>query len=450
MIRRNLDQIIENHYANSKSALLLTGARQTGKTFAIRNFARRTGMDLLEINFLSDPSASLIFKDHQGTADVLLRLSAYARKELLPGKTLIFFDEVQKCPEAVTMIKFLVDHGRFSYALSGSLLGVELKDLRSVPVGYMTVHEVFPLDLEELFLAVGVSPKVLDAVKDCFNQGIPVDKVVHEALMRLVNLYLMVGGMPAAVQAYLDTNDMTVVRGKQKEILDLYKWDIAQYDPEGKLYIGDIFDLIPSELDAKNKRFIMKDLREGSRFLKYENGFIWLENAGAAIPVYNVESPEFPLKLNEQRNLFKLFQNDVGLLSCQYAGDTALSILSGEVNLNFGAIYENMVAQELKAHGFSPRYFNSKKQGEVDFVVERGAAVIPIEVKSGKDYERHRAMNNILLDEDYNIDEGMVFYNGNMDESGAVRYFPIYMINFLRKEERPATQIYKPDLRGLK
>ena len=454
MLSRKLDNFIAKHYENNKSALLLKGARQVGKTSAIRKYARKQKMNLIEINFYEDDSACGIFKGSQNAKDVLLRISAHTKKKTSLPNTMIFFDEVQKCPEVITWIKFLVDEGSCKYALSGSLLGVELKGVESVPVGYMAVKEVFPLDMEEFSRCLGLSDEVLTSVEEAFDKKIPVDKVVHDALMKMVHLYLVVGGMPAAVQAYIDTNDLNVVEEKQKEIIDLYKWDISQYDPNKKLEINEIFNLIPSELDAKNKRFILKNLNEHARFSRYENSFLWLKNAGVAIPTMNIKEPTFSFKLNELRNLFKLFQNDVGLLTSQYASGIQLHLLQGEVKQNYGAIYENLVAQELYCHGFGGdehelHYFNSKKQGELDFVIAQNGRVIPIEVKSGKDYERHNALTNVLTNDDYNIDFAYVLTNDNLRIEDKLIYMPIYMLMFIQKSPAPANQIFKFDLHNL-
>ena len=454
MLSRKLDNFIEKHYENNKSALLLKGARQVGKTSAIRKYARKQKMNLIEINFYEDDSACGIFKGSQNAKDVLLRISAHTKKKTSLPNTMIFFDEVQKCPEVITWIKFLVDEGSCKYALSGSLLGVELKGVESVPVGYMAVKEVFPLDMEEFSRCLGLSDEVLTSVEEAFDKKIPVDKVVHDALMKMVHLYLVVGGMPAAVQAYIDTNDLNVVEEKQKEIIDLYKWDISQYDPNKKLEINEIFNLIPSELDAKNKRFILKNLNEHARFSRYENSFLWLKNAGVAIPTMNIQEPTFSFKLNELRNLFKLFQNDVGLLTSQYASGIQLHLLQGEVKQNYGAIYENLVAQELYCHGFGGdnhelHYFNSKKQGELDFVIAQNGKVIPIEVKSGKDYERHNALTNVLTNDDYNIDFAYILTNDNLRVEDKRIYMPIYMLMFIQKSPAPANQIFKFDLHNL-
>ena len=446
MLKRLIDSVIDNHYATTSKALLLTGARQTGKTYAIRAYAKRAGWQLVEMNFILQPEARLVFQGTANVQDLLLRISAYANQPLEPGKTLVFFDEVQDYPDCMTWVKALVDDGRFKYALSGSLLGVELKNIRSVPVGYMDEHSVFPLDFEEFIRNVGVTDQVIQAIRSSWEQQTPVDAYIHEKIMRLFNLYLIVGGMPAAVQKYVDTNDLQHVILEQQSILALYKKDIARYDSEGKLYINEIFDLIPSELNAKNKRFILKNLNEHIKFSRHENSFVWLRDADMALPAYNVEEPRVPLKINELRNLFKLFQNDVGLLASQYVSGIQLQILQGNVCINNGAIYENAVAQELHAHGWHLYYFNSKKQGEVDFLLEQDAEIIPLEVKSGKDYQRHVALTNLLANDEYGIKRAIVLTNSNMAVRGNILYAPVYMTMFLRHRPSVEPIIYHPEL----
>lgn len=455
MISRKIDKTITNHFKTNKSALLLTGARQTGKTYAIRKYADYHKLNLIEINFLEDTTAKMIFNGAKDAKDVLLRISAHTRQKTSDANSLIFFDEVQQCPEVITWIKFLVDEGSCKYALSGSLLGVELKDIRSVPVGYMTIKEVCPLDLMEFSMALGLSEEVLGSLRECWEKQKTVDAVVHESMLRLVRLYLVVGGMPAAVQAYIDSNDLNVVEEKQQEILTLYRWDISQYDIDNKLKIREMFDLIPSELDAKNKRFILKNLNEHARFSKYEDSVLWLKDAGVALPTYNVKEPTVPLKLNEQRNLFKLFQNDIGLLACQYASGIQMKILNNEISVNYGAIYENFVAQELVAHGFGGNehciyYYNNKRQGELDFVIEQDGATVPIEVKSGKDYDRHNALSNVMTNPDYAIEKAYVLCNGNLVTRDNIIYVPIYMTMFIDKKHLEKKQIFRIDMTALK
>lgn len=320
MLFRKIYSELEHFYSeNSREALLVTGARQIGKSFVIREFGKSHFENFIEINFIEMPQAIQAFNNANDANDILLRISALTNQPMQKGKTLIFFDEVQKVPEIVTAIKFLVEEGSYRYALSGSLLGIELKGLGSVPVGFMTIKEMYPLDLEEFFIACGVQAQVFDALKKSFEQKIPVDSFVHEKMMQLFRLYMITGGMPAVVQTYIDTNNIQNVLAVQKSILHMYREDISQYDPQNKLYIEDIFDLIPSELNSQNKRFILKKLNENLKFSRYENSFIWLREAGVALPTYNIESPTLPLELAKQRNLFKLFSNDVGLLASQYA-----------------------------------------------------------------------------------------------------------------------------------
>lgn len=459
MLARKIDAAIDTFYDNTKMALMLTGARQVGKTNAFRRLARRKFECYVEINFIETPAAKQIFLGSQNAKEILLRLSAFTDRPLLPGKTLILFDEVQKCPECVTQIKFLVDEGSYRYGLTGSLLGVELEDLQekaqvkdqdagaSEPVGYMDIKAMYPLDFEEFAMAVGVAPNLIDHIRDCFDNTKPVDPVVNEQMMKVFRLYLIVGGLPAPVWAYVQTNNIQNVALQQLAIINLYKKDISQYDKDKKLLLDEIFDLIPSELNAKNKRFILKELNRNLKFQRFQNSFLWMKKAGVAIPVYNVEEPRIPLMLNEHRNLFKLFQNDVGLLAYQYANGIQLRILSGEVDINFGAIYENVVAQELLSQGFGQLYyFNSKKRGEVDFVIEAGdGTVLPIEVKSGKDYERHNALANILDTEEYNLNKAIILCNENVSVQEKKVYLPIYMATFIRKKQE-IPGIYKLEL----
>lgn len=447
MLKRKIDSYIRNYYATTRNVLLITGARQIGKTFSIREFGK-SFKSFIEINFVENPEAVELFKGAKSSADILLRLSAISTVPLIKGDTLIFFDEVQKCPEMVTAIKFLVDEGSYRYILSGSLLGVELKDLRSEPVGYMGVKDMYPLDFEEFITGIGISDNVIASLRNAWEKRLPVDSFVHSKLMELFRLYLVVGGMPAAINKYIETNNLQEVMTVQHDIIRLYKRDISQYDPDNKLYIGEIFDLIPPELNAKNKRFILKRLNENAKFERYQNSFLWLKNAGVALPVYNVEEPKIPLLLSRSRNLFKLFQNDIGLLAVQYAEGIQLRIIKGDKEINYGSIYENAVAQELVAHGMEPYYYNNKKRGELDFIIELEGKVVPIEVKSGKDYDVHRALSNIMDCHEYDLPRAIVFNNDNLRTEGKLIYAPIYMAMFLEKNDA-APAYYKVDLSGL-
>lgn len=454
MLYRKIYKKLEDFFSSDKRALLITGARQTGKTFSIREIGGKCFERFIEINFLKQRDAVQIVNEAKDVEDLLLKLSLFSKKEFLPGKTLIFFDEVQECKEIVTVIKFLVDEGSYRYVLSGSLLGVELNDIRSLPVGYLSEMQMYPLDFEEFAMAIGIPTTVIDSLRLSYESKNAVDEFIHNKMSDLVKLYLIVGGMPAAVQVYIDTNNLRSVYNHQRDIINLYKKDISKYQKERKLEILEAYNLIPSELNSKNKRFKFTSIEGTGRFIKYEEAFLWLKDAGVAIPAYNVAEPRVPLLLNKQNNAFKLFLNDIGLLAALYAGDFQKKIMLGEINVNFGAIFENFAAQELYAHGFATDehnlyYFNSKKQGELDFLVEDCGNSIPIEIKSGKDYERHQALNNVMGNKEYNIGKAYVFSQQNIKVVGNIIYLPIYMLMFFQKTEIDNV-IYKIDLSGLK
>lgn len=450
MLYRKIETYMRDFFVREKKkALLITGARQVGKTYIIEKYGQENYQSFVKINFVENIAARDIFVRASDSKELLLRISAVADSPLISGETLIFFDEVQECKEIVTAIKFLVDEGSYRYILSGSLLGVDLKDIRSIPVGYMNIVEMFPLSLEEFAIANSVSSTVIDNLRMAFQTKSKVDEIVHAKMMELFHLYLIVGGMPEAVNKYLQTNNLFEVLQIQRAIVSLYKKDIAKYDPDNKLYLEDIFDLIPSELNAKNKRFIMKNLNEHFKFSRYKNSFIWLKDAGVALPVFCVAEPKNPLLLSKSTNLFKLFLSDIGLLASMYGNGIQLKILKRDSDINFGAIYENAAAQELKTQGFLLYYFNGKKTGELDFVIELDGKVIPIEIKSGKKYKNHSALNNVLANKSFGIENAYVFHGKNTESKGKITYYPIYMLMFVQKNDLPADTVYKIDLGAL-
>lgn len=449
MLKRKISDYLESYFTpNRREALLITGARQVGKSYAIREFGKSHYSSFIEINLLEDSIARTSISKASNSKDLLLRITAIASQPLIKGKTLIFFDEVQVVPEIVTAIKFLVEEGSYQYVLSGSLLGIGLKGISSMPVGYLTVKEMYPLNLEEFYRACGISDNIFSVLEEAFKAEREIDSIIHRKLMELFRLYLIVGGMPAVVQTYLDTNDIKKVVNKQREILSMYVEDISQYDINNKLYIKDIFNLIPAELNNPNKRFILKNLNENAKFSRLEDSFIWIREAGVAIGVYNIEEPKLPLELAKLRNLFKLFSNDVGLLACQYADGIQLRILNNDIDINYGSIYENAVAEELFSHGLKLYYFNSKKQGELDFVIKLDDKILPIEVKSGKNYLRHNALKNVIENKDYEIEKAYVLYNENIKRVGNIVYLPIYLMMFIKNREIE-NLIWKIDLSSL-
>ncbi len=405
--------------------------------------------ELDEINFIEQPEAISLFKDLSNTKDLLARLSLFTKQKLIKRDTLIFFDEVQICPEVITYIKFLVDEGSYNYILSGSLLGIEINDLRSVPVGYLTIKRMFPLTFREFALNLGLNSSILENLETSFKEKKPVDDFIHKKMMELFRVYLVVGGIPAAVNRYIETNNLNEVIDIQNQIVNLYKKDITQYDKNNKLAIAQIFELIAPQLNSQNKRFIIKDIKSGVKFDRYENSFLWLKDAGFALPVYNVETPKIPLKLSKSRSLFKLFMSDVGLLASEYSQGIQLKIISGDDKLNYGAIFENYIAQELTACEHDLYYYNNKKRGELDFLIEYDGEVLPIEVKSGKDYKVHRALSNIMDCGEFNLNRALIFNNSNLKVEGKLTYAPIYMAMFLKQEINDEDSIYKIDLSEL-
>ena len=443
MLKRKISARLERFYdSRGREALLIDGARQVGKTFIVEEFARRHYEVFVEINFVRDPDAKKIFEDVADEHDILVRLSAFAKTPLKKGGTLVFLDEVQECPEAVTFIKFLVQDGSYHYILSGSLLGVELKNIRSVPVGFMDEVKMYPLDFEEFVLANGELPILIEKAREAWRSGNKLDSLYHDRLSRLFRLYLVVGGMPAVVQRYLDTHDIAAVVEEQKKILVEYRKDISKYDSENALRIREVYERLAPELSKKNKRFFVNSIKEGERAERLEDEFIWLREAGVAIQACAVDEPVVPLVLSKRSNFFKLFMNDVGLLAATYMDGIQLKILNGETDINFGSVYENVVAQEFVAHGFIPVYYSSSVHGEIDFVLENDGKVLPVEVKSGKHYKRHRALKRVLSEENCKIEKAIVFNDDRLEDDGRIRYAPVYMCMFLEKDTMPEHMIY--------
>ena len=449
MLFREISEGINNWYKNEeKTTLLVTGARQTGKTYIIREFLKEKAHSFVEFNLLENDAARFAIESSSNAQEFLLKLSALSKTPLEKGKTVIFIDEIQSALDIATKIKFLVEDGSFRYIMSGSLLGVELKNVTSLPVGYMHILYMYPMNFYEFCIANKVSAQILSYLKKQFESLQPVDETVHNQMLKLFNLYLIVGGLPAAVDAFVESNDIQKVNQVHEYLDQLYREDISKYDTEKNLLIKDIYDLIPSELNNPNKRFVLKNLNEKVRFYQFEESFVWLKDSGVGLFAYNVDEPVYPLLASKERTLFKLFLCDVGLLTFKLFDDSAIKILNGQVNVNFGSIYEAAVAQELTCRNFDLFYYNSKKNGEVDFITQEHEKVLPIEVKSGKDYKRHVALDN-LLSCSYKIEKAYTLCNGNVEVKGKRIYLPIYMLTFLSNRKKSEQFIYKPDLSAL-
>ncbi len=448
MLSRKIYRKIQNWYDHSDSALLIDGARQVGKTTTIREFLKATKDDYVEINLLENSLALESFNASTDVSGLLFKLSALARKPIT-RKTILFIDEIQEAKDAITPIKFLVSSRKCRFIFSGSLLGIKLQDVASLPVGFLDVLQMYPMDFEEFAGALGVSDDVFSYLRECFSKGEPVDETIHKQTLSLFRTYLVVGGMPKAVSEFAKTNDVNYVNRALNEIDYGYRKDVAKYQKTNKLLIQDIYDLIPSELNHQNKRFILKNLNEKARFYQCESSFAWLKDSGIGLFVYNADNPVYPLLGSKERTLFKLFLCDVGLLTYKlYEGNQAV-ILNDSASLNYGAIYEAVVAQELSSHGFDLYYNSDKKRGEIDFLIEVEGKIIPIEVKSGKDYRRHSALTKLLSNDAFKIERGIVFYNGNVSLKEKTIYLPLYMAAFLEKRRSEKPQIVQLEIPSL-
>jgi predicted AAA+ superfamily ATPase len=439
MRRKAYQQLLRWKNGKTKQAMVVTGARQVGKSYLVREFGQTEYDHLVMIDLSLDNRARESFAQASDPQDLLLRISIATNEQMVPGKTLVFIDEVQECPQVVTFIKGLVDEGSYDYVLAGSLLGVQLQNVRSIPVGYMTELQLYPMDFEEFCWAMGLSDDAVAIAKASLakvrsQESVePVPDFVHERLMDLFHKYLLVGGMPDAVAAFVRDGTIDQARQIQTDIRRLYGTDIAKYAPEDRrLVIGEIYRLIPSELQSQNRRFRLSSIQGVKRFNDVGNDFLWLARAGVALPTYNVREPSYPLIMNDQRTTFKLFMSDVGLLVSTFRKRDSLDLIDGHAGTNMGGVYENFVAQELASSGFELYYFTKKNVGELDFVVEDGAdRVIALEVKSGTSYRSHAALDHALDQQGYGISSAYVLGETNIEADGRVTYLPIYMAGWL-------------------
>ncbi|GAB1476348.1 ATP-binding protein [Bacillota bacterium] len=437
----------KNH--KSRKALLVTGARQIGKTFLIREFGRHNYENYVEINFITEPKAAAIFDGNLNAETLITNLTAYIMAPLIPGKTLVFLDEIQECPQARTAIKFLAEDGRFDYIESGSLLGVNYKEVKSYPVGYEEILRMYPMDFEEFSMANGVQKSTLTYLKECYEKGEPVREAIHITMSDLFRHYVITGGMPAVVQEFIDTRDIGRVLNMQKDILELYRQDIAKYARYGKERIKDIFDSIPSQLNSQNRRFTLASITKTARMARYSSSFLWLSDAGVALPCFNIQEPKIPLRLSEKRNLFKLYMSDIGLLCAAGLENVQFDILNGDLSVNMGSILENAFAQNLKSNGFDLHYLNKKSLGEIDFILQRGKEILAVEIKSGNDYTKHPALDKASSIQGWNMGNNYVFCKGNLEKKDRITYLPWYMIMHFHQEQLPEHLTVSLDLSGV-
>lgn len=440
MLYRKIEKDIEGYLrAEDDRIMILEGARQIGKSFIIREVGKKLYDNFIEINFAEDDEGPKIFKGIGTTEGFYFTLSSvYGEKLDRYENTLIFLDEIQHYPQYLTLLKFFREDRRFRFIASGSLLGITLRETTSIPVGSIIRKNMYQLDFEEFLIANGFGQEALNTLRTKLMNRESLDESLHDYIMNLFRCYLLVGGLPAAVNEYLDSHNIVKVRNVQENIRSLYEVDATKYEKDSNktLLIRRIYNMIPSQLENKKKRIIIKDIQNkiGDRFDNYLEEFEYLISSGTALEVSSISNPKYPLAESAHKNLMKLYLNDVGLLTMLLYKNSIRPVISDEDSVNLGSVYESVVAQELKAHGHKLFYYDNKQRGEVDFLIDdySSTTILPIEVKSGKDYTRHSAMNNLLKVRDYDIASGLVLSNSREIKTvGNVSYMPVYYVMFI-------------------
>ena len=440
MLYRKIASLIEEHFVSkNEKILLIDGARQIGKTYIIRHVGQKLFKNFIEINMIEDSLHDRLFAEIRTIEDFYLQVSMIAGNKMHEkGNTLIFLDEIQAYPQLLTLLKFLSQDDRFTYVASGSLLGVTLSQTTSIPIGSIRKIHMYPLDFEEFLYANGMNAIGIDTLEDMFLHGESPDESTHQKMLGLFRKYLLVGGMPDAVNTYVAEHNIQSVREIQSEIHNYYTDDAAKYDPANNLKIRRIYSLIPSNMENKKKRMVAKEIeqKKGKTFADYQESFDYLINAGIALSVQAISNPRFPLIESAGKNLLKLYMNDVGMLSCLLYGNNIRAILDDVRSINLGSLYETVVATELTAHGYNLFYYDNRSKGEVDYLIDdyESLSVVPIEVKSGRDYTIHSALSSFVKNDDYHINKAIVLSNKReIKQKGKITYMPIYYIMFFRK-----------------
>ena len=438
MLFRKIEAQIEDHLkSDSRAIMLIDGARQVGKTYIIRHVGQKLFENYIELNLVEDYVGARLFANAKTVEDFYLAVSMLAGDRMKEKEnTLIFIDEIQAYPHLLTLLKFLAQDDRFTYIASGSLLGVTLAQTTSIPMGSIRMVRMFPLDFEEFLYANGMNALVVSSLRKKYERQESLDEATHAKVLDMFRKYLLVGGMPDAVNAFVTEKNIQLVRQIQSEIYAYYAADASKYDDGRKLKIRRIYDLIPSNLENKKKRVVAQSIenKRGKTFADYQDEFDYLISAGIALSVQAISTPVFPLIQSSGKNLLKLYLNDVGILSGILYGNNIQAILSDEESINLGSVYECVVASELIAHGHKLFYYDNRTKGEVDFLIDDydSLSVVPIEVKSGKDYTVHSALNAFVSNEDYHVKKAIVLSNEReITTKNRITYLPIYSIMFI-------------------
>ncbi|MGN1054391.1 MAG: ATP-binding protein [Erysipelotrichaceae bacterium] len=440
MLYRKIEKVIEDHLrSNSNKIMLINGARHVGKTYIIRCVGQKLFKNFIEINMVEDYSRNRIFENIKTVDDLYFNLSVMAGDKMEEyDNTLIFLDEIQVYPHLLTLLKFLSQDKKYRFIVSGSQLGVTLSMTSSIPMGSIRKIEMYPLDFEEFLYANGAGRNVVEKMRHNFENLEPLEENTHLYIMDLFKKYLLVGGMPDVVNTYISTHNIMRIRDIQNEIYEYYATDASKYDEMHKLKIRDIYYMIPSNMENKKKRIVIQNIenKRGKTYSDYSDEFEYLISSGIALSVKAISNPSFPLIETASKNLQKLYLNDVGILTSILYGNNIHAVMNDIKSINLGSVYETIVASELKAHGYNLFYYDNRTKGEVDYLIDdyNSLSVLPIEVKSGKDYQVHSALNGFITNEDYHIQKAVVLSNEReIIKKEKIIYMPIYYVMFFDK-----------------
>ena len=435
MLKRKITaRLKEWKTGHGQECLLINGARQVGKSYAVERFGLDEYESYIPIDFVKTPELKAIFAGPLDPSDIYSRMTLLMPgTRLVPGKTLIFIDEIQECPEARSAFKYLAQDGRFDVVGSGSLLGVrfrELKDAPSLPVGYERQITMHPLDFEEFLWARGYSPEAIGLLRGYFERLEPVPQAVHETMMHYLREYLAVGGMPAVVSAFVPNGDFTKAGDAQRMLHDLYLDDIAKYaQPNERAKARACYLSLPRQLAKENTRFRYATVESRSSARKFEGSVDWLRGANMALRCNAVSTPRFPLVSYEEADRFRLYANDTGLLMAMFDASmraaVVLNTLEGPMK---GGLYENLIASMLAQKDIPLHYWTSQDtKREIEFLVDADASVVPVEVKASRGSTV--SLNSMLERDDVKV--GYKLIDGNLDRDAKKVTLPLYMAMFL-------------------
>ena len=431
MLRRKIyDDLIRWKNRDDKLCLLVKGARQVGKTFIIEKFAHENYEHFTPINFVQNPAYKTVFDGDLDTETLIKQIFLRVPgAELIPGETLLFLDEIQECPRARAALKFLTQDGRFDVIASGSILGINYKDVPSYPVGYVDHLEMYSLDFEEFLWANGVSPGSVDDIREYYEQKKIVPTAMHERMMELFKEYIVVGGMPRAVYEFANTHSFASVLKIQKGIINDYTDDIAKYaEGADKAKARACFLSIPKHLAKDYKKFQYSIVERGGTARKFGGSLMWLFDADIINFCYNLSIPELPLEGNAKSDIFKVYMRDTGLLMAMLEDGSQEDIIDGNLGIYKGAIYENIIADIFSKAGKKLYYFEQNGKLEVDFFIRKNKAATAVEVKSA-DNTKSKSMDAIIAG--YGVKHGIKLSAKNVGGTENFDSLPLYMAMFL-------------------